>query len=129
MAHCEALISLAAVEWLTGNQEPALTALAEATRIGLMAPSPMLLARIVYPSQIVMVHAERYRDAAILQGVWERLEEDFEVTFPGIGRSHLGDPAIPTREALGDEAFAEAAAIGRAMDLEEMVELLGGMAG
>ena len=46
------------------------------------------------------------------------------MTFPEVGRSHLGDPAIPTRAALGDEAFAEAAAIGRAMDLEQMVELL-----
>ena len=106
LARCEALVSLAAVEWVTGNAEAAITALAEATGIGLRAPSPMLLVHIVYPSQILMVHDERYRDAAILQGVWERLEQDFEVTFPEVGRSHLGDPAIPTRAALGDEAFA-----------------------
>jgi predicted ATPase/class 3 adenylate cyclase len=124
LARCEALVSLAGVDWLMGNQEPALTAFAEAMEIALGAPSPMLLAQIVYPSQILLLHTERYRDAAVLQGVWERLEQDFEVTFPGVGTSLLGDPVIATREALGEDAFADAAAIGRAMDLEEMVGLL-----
>jgi non-specific serine/threonine protein kinase len=128
LALCEALVSLAAVEWLTGDQEPAMAALAEATTIALGAPAPMLLAQILYPFQIVMLHAERYRDAAVLQGVWERLEQDFEVTFPEVGTALLGDPAVAAREALGDEAFAEAAAIGRAMDLEQMVEFLAGIA-
>ncbi len=128
LARCEALVSLAAVDWVMGNQEPAMMELAEATRVGLKDPSPMLLAHIVYPSQIVMVHADRYRDAAILQGVWERLEQDFEVTFPEIGRTLLGDPGVVAREALGDAGFAEAAAIGQAMDLEQMVEFLADIA-
>ncbi|MDP9225167.1 MAG: hypothetical protein M3P18_15230 [Actinomycetota bacterium] len=117
------------VEWLMGNQEPAMAALAEATTIALGAPSPMLLAQIAYPSQIVLLHTERYRDAAVLQGVRERLEQDFEVTFPETGASLIGDPGVAAREALGDDAYAEAAAIGRAMDLEQMVQLLAGIAG
>jgi tetratricopeptide (TPR) repeat protein len=129
LARCEALVSFAAVEWLAGNQEPAMTALAEAMTIALGAPSPMLLAQIVFPSQILMVSTGRYRDAAVLQGVWERLEHDFEVTFPDTGTALIGDPGDAAHEALGDDAFAEGVAIGRAMDLDQMVELLKSLEG
>ena len=129
LALCEALVSFAGVNWLTGDQERALPALAEATAIALAAPTPMLLAQIVLPHQILMVHLERYRDAAVLQGAWRRLEHDFEVTFPEDGTSMLGDPVAEARTALGAEGFDEAAAIGRAMDLEQMVELLKSMQG
>jgi hypothetical protein len=106
-----------------------MAALAEATTIALGAPSPMLLAQIVFPSQILMVSTERYRDAAVLQGVWERLEHDFEVTFPEAGTALIGDPGGAAHEALGDDAFAEGVAIGRAMDLDQMVELLKSLEG
>ena len=124
LALCEALVSFAAVNWITGDQERALTALAEGTALSLAAPTPMLLAQVVLPHQILAVHHERYRDAAILQGMWERLEHDFEVTFPEVATTMFGDPVAGARTALGAEGFAEATAIGRAMDLEQMIELL-----
>jgi tetratricopeptide (TPR) repeat protein len=127
LALCEALISTAAVTWLMGEHERARTALAEATALTLAAPTPMLLAQIAVPRQILAVHGERYRDAAILQGMWERLEHDFEVTFPEVATSMFGDPAAEARAALSDDAFAEATAIGRAMDVEQMVEFLSNM--
>jgi predicted ATPase/class 3 adenylate cyclase len=124
LALCEALISTAAVTWLTGDHERARTALVEATTLALAAPTPMLLAQIAVPQQILAVHAERYRDAAILQGMWERLERDFEVTFPEVATSMFGDPVAEARTALSADAFSEATAIGRAMDVEQIVEFL-----
>jgi hypothetical protein len=46
------------------------------------------------------------------------------VNFPEIGRSFFGDTEGPAREALGDAGFAEAWAIGRAMDTVQIAELL-----
>ena len=74
--------------------------------------------QLVIPHSL-MGHLEQHRDAAVLKGMRERLEDDFEATFPEDGTSVFGEPA-GARAAFGTEVFAEAAAIGRATDLEQM---------
>jgi tetratricopeptide (TPR) repeat protein len=118
----EALSSFATLHWLTGSIDRARIETAEATDLVLASPTPLAFSQIVALHEIAAVHEGRFRDAAILHGMWERIEDEYEVNFPEVGRAFLGDPAEQIRGVLGADGFAEARAVGHAMTMAEMIE-------
>jgi hypothetical protein len=129
LALCESLVARASIVVLgAGGDEAALGAavadVMEATTLAAETPNPIMLAQVVLPQAIVASTLGRFHRAATLIGVWETLEVDHGVHFPDIGLSTFGDPAGNAHAALGELAYAEAFAVGRAMSIEQMVGFL-----
>jgi tetratricopeptide (TPR) repeat protein len=124
LALAEALILLAGIHFLLGDQETTLGYLNEAAEIAAGSANPKIVAEVLVAQALFAVRVDAFDRAAQLVGAADRLGRDFDVHFPEIATDLFGHPEVAAREALGDEKFEQARAEGFALDLRGMIELL-----
>ena len=111
----ESLTGMAGLAFDAGDMDEMRRYLDEASEIILPTLNPFELLTLLLPYARIANHEGRPHDAARLTGMYNRLEDDYDVHIPDIGVTFLGDPAEHARAALGDEAFGSARTEGYAM--------------
>ena len=96
--------------------------LAEATAIASASGNPILLVTVLGPHALLANLTGRPERAATLAGASSRLEREYDVNLPEVGRALFGAPAEGARAALGDEGFERARSAGQTMTLTKMIE-------
>ena len=98
---------------------------AEAIRLFNHAGDMQALVRILIVAAAIAVGQGELERAAKLRGAADRLKEPLgEIALP-MSTLSLEDPAIATREGLGDEAYERAYQEGRALTTDEAIALVG----
>jgi predicted ATPase/class 3 adenylate cyclase len=115
------LVSLAGLEFSTGNFGAAREHIQEAAEMGAEADSPIIFASVLTPLAIMATHDGLHQRAARLLGALQMMNEHAGGSAPEVSNIAFGDPEADARAVLGNEEFQRAWAKGYSSTVDEAV--------